>query len=91
MNTKLTEALDAIPLESGHPGNPGNHQVGGTHYLNKTIQPWGYMESIMTPEEFEGYLRGNVIKYISRYPEKAGLQDLRKAEHYLAKLISLKS
>jgi hypothetical protein len=41
----------------------------------------------MTPEEFEGYLRGNVIKYISRYPEKNGVEDLMKAQHYLAKLI----
>lgn len=62
-------------------------QVGGTHYKDLPIQPWEYMESLMSPAQFEGYLRGNVIKYISRYPEKAGLQDLQKAQHYLAKLI----
>ena len=68
--------------------NPNQTQIGGTHYCDKAIQPWEYMEAIMSQPEFEGYLRGNVIKYISRYPEKAGLQDLLKAQHYLAKLIN---
>ena len=71
--------------------NPNAVQIGGDHYKTKAIQPWTYMESTMTPEEFEGYLRGNVIKYISRYPEKAGLQDLQKCQHYLAKLIAVKT
>jgi hypothetical protein len=68
--------------------NPNEMQVGGTHYKDLPIQPWDYMESLMSPKQFEGYLRGNVIKYISRYPEKNGEQDLQKAQHYLAKLIS---
>lgn len=71
--------------------DPNQIQIGGSHYTQNAIQPWEYMQSLMTPEEFEGYLRGNVIKYISRYPLKAGLQDLLKAQHYLAKLISIKS
>lgn len=69
---------------------PDSMQVGGTHYKDKAIQPWAYMESTLGLTQFEGYLRGNVIKYLSRYPEKAGLQDLQKAQHYLAKLIELK-
>ena len=71
--------------------HPNQIQIGGSHYTKAIIQPWEYMEAIMTPKEFEGFLRGNVIKYISRYPKKAGLQDLQKAQHYLAKLISIKS
>lgn len=71
--------------------DPNQEQVGGTHYKDLAIQPWDYMESLMSPSQFEGYLRGNVLKYISRYPEKAGLQDLQKAAHYLAKLIQVKS
>ena len=35
----------------------------------------------------EGYLRGNVIKYLARYPEKGGGLDLLKARHYLEKLL----
>ena len=37
----------------------------------------------------EGYLVGNVIKYISRYDEKNGVEDLEKARWYLNKLIEL--
>jgi len=65
-------------------------QIGGTHYVAKVVQPWAAMESWMSPEQFEGYLRGNVIKYVARYSDKGGLQDLQKAEHYLQKLIQLK-
>lgn len=63
-----------------------NRQVGGDHYRQKTIQPWTAMESWMTREEFEGYLRGNVIKYIARYKDKNGIEDVYKARHYLERL-----
>lgn len=56
------------------------------HYDN-IIQPWEYMQSCMSPEEFRGYLRGNVIKYISRYMKKDRIKDLDKAKHYLEELI----
>lgn len=64
-------------------------QVGGNHYISQTIQPWDFMEACMTEEQFLGYLRGNVIKYVSRYDKKGGLQDIDKALHYLNKLRSL--
>lgn len=62
-------------------------QVGGDHYRAKKIQPWTAMESWLSNEQFEGYLRGNVIKYVARYPDKNGLEDLMKAKHYLERLI----
>lgn len=66
-------------------------QVGGTHYQT-SIQPWEAMQAWMTDEEFQGFLRGNVIKYIARASDltlagKGGVQDLEKAHHYLEKLI----
>lgn len=66
-------------------------QVGGTHYLFKSVQPWDAMQSWMSHEEFAGFLRGNAIKYLARYKEKGGLEDLRKSQHYLEKLIELES
>lgn len=63
-----------------------NKQIGGTHYVDKLIQPWDAMESWMSGEAFAGYLQGNVIKYVARYQEKGGLEDLEKASHYLDKL-----
>jgi hypothetical protein len=62
-------------------------QIGGDHYKSKKVQPWDAMESWMSPEQFEGFLRGNVIKYIARYKDKDGLKDVQKARHYLEKLI----
>lgn len=63
-----------------------SYQIGGDHY-QKAIQPWDAMEAWMTHDEFCGYLRGNVIKYVARYREKGGVEDLKKAKHYLVKLI----
>tara|TARA_B100002019_G_scaffold260696_1_gene246955 strand:- start:1055 stop:1243 length:189 start_codon:yes stop_codon:yes gene_type:complete len=40
---------------------------------------------------YEAFLRGNIIKYIWRYPHKNGLEDLRKAQTYINMLIDLKS
>lgn len=62
-------------------------QIGGNHYTSKTVQPWAAMQAWMTHEEFTGFLRGNVIKYIARCNEKGGIEDLKKARHYLEKLI----
>jgi len=45
------------------------------------------MQSWMSAEEFEGFLRGNVIKYIARYKDKDGVKDVLKARHYLERLL----
>jgi hypothetical protein len=66
--------------------NINSHQVGGDHYASKSVQPWQAMESWMSAEAFSGYLQGNCIKYLSRYRDKNGMEDLKKAQHYLAKL-----
>lgn len=57
-------------------------QVGGSHYKTKGIQPWDYIIANNI-----GYMEGNIIKYVSRYKEKGGVDDLHKARHYLEKLI----
>ena len=59
-------------------------QVGGRHYIEKPIQPWDYIIANKM-----GYLEGNIIKYVSRYKEKNGIEDLVKAAHYLDKLIEV--
>jgi hypothetical protein len=43
----------------------------------------------MSEEAFKGYIWGNVIKYIARWEDKGGVEDLKKAHHYLDKLISI--
>ena len=61
-------------------------QVGGRHYKTMSIQPWDAMRAWMTPAEYAGYLRGNAIKYLARAPQKGGMQDIAKAQHYLEEL-----
>lgn len=62
-------------------------QIGGDHYRSKKVQPWDAMEAWMTPDEFRGFLRGNAIKYLAREKDKGGVTDLKKAMHYMKKLL----
>ena len=59
-------------------------QVAGTHYKGKAIQPWDYIVG-----NDLGYLEGNIVKYVSRWKDKGGVDDLKKARHYLDKLIEV--
>jgi hypothetical protein len=59
-------------------------QVGGAHYAVKAIQPWDYIIA-----NDLGYLEGNIVKYVSRWKDKGGIEDLKKAQHYLQKLIEV--
>jgi hypothetical protein len=47
------------------------------------------MQDWMTPEQFSGFLRGTVFKYLARYRDKDGVSDLKKARHVLDKLIEV--
>lgn len=60
-------------------------QVGGTHYKDMAVQPWEVMESLLTPEEFRGFLKGNIIKYAMRQGRKDS-DDAGKLKHYQHKL-----
>lgn len=61
-------------------------QVGGTHYKDMPMQPWDVMEAVLTPEEFRGFLKGNILKYSMRAGKKEGTDDAGKARHYRQKL-----
>lgn len=63
-----------------------SRQVGGDHYSKHKIQPWDVMQEYLSPEEFYGYLKGCVIKYVLREKDKGGVEDLQKACHYLEKM-----
>jgi len=57
-------------------------QVGGSHYLKYKIQPVDFII-----KNNIGFVEGNIIKYILRFKEKGGVQDLLKAKHYIELLI----
>jgi len=59
-------------------------QVGGEHYKKNLIQPWDYVWA-----NGLGYFEGSAIKYITRWRQKGGTDDLKKAIHFLEKLIIL--
>jgi hypothetical protein len=63
-----------------------NEQEGGDHYKDRAIQPVQYIHA-----NGIGFFEGNVIKYTTRWRDKGGLSDLRKARHYLDMLIELES
>ena len=65
-------------------GSKLREQVGGDHYSKLAIQPVTYINA-----NGLNYLQGNVIKYVTRYKDKNGLQDLEKARHYVEMLIEL--
>jgi len=58
-----------------------------SHYASGDIECIDAIEAQMTPEEFKGYLRGNVVKYVWRFDHKGGEESLKKALWYLNKLI----
>ncbi len=58
------------------------NQVGGDHYRKMAIQP---IEYILANDL--GFVEGAVIKCVSRWKEKGGIEDLEKARHLLAMLI----
>ena len=62
---------------------PTNSQIGGDHYKNKAIQPIDYI--LANKMDF---CSGNVVKYITRFKEKNGVEDLKKAKQYIDFLIN---
>jgi len=61
--------------------NPAHYQKGGVECIEA-------IEASMTAEAFKGFLKGNCIKYLYRYENKNGIEDLKKAEWYLLRLIA---
>lgn len=57
------------------------------HYDKNGKQVWDIMKDLSTEEEYVGYLKLNVVKYLSRYKDKGGKQSLEKAIAYINKLI----
>ena len=56
---------------------PEEKQIGGSHYKNFTIQPYEFITKINL-----SFFQGNVVKYVCRYLNKNGIEDLQKIIHY---------
>lgn len=86
----IQESIGAAPdfVPTGYVPRPvtktaaNDKQTGGAHYKKLAIEPWDYIAANRL-----GYFEGCVVKYVSRWKDKGGLQDLEKARHFLDKLI----
>lgn len=61
-----------------------DYQVGGNHYA-KDYQHWDWVHDVLD----DCYHLGCATKYVVRWRDKNGLQDLRKAVHYVKKIVEL--
>ena len=68
------------------PGSALKEQTGGSHYKKMKIQPIEYIHANNIP-----FAEGSVIKYVTRWRDKNGIEDLKKARHFLDLLIELES
>lgn len=57
-------------------------------YTQGAVECIDAIESALTPEEYRGFLKGQILKYTWREKHKGGEQDLQKAEWYLKRLLS---
>lgn len=73
MDTQQSNATTALKV-----------QVGGDHYKRLKIQPIEFIHANNIP-----FAEGNVIKYVTRWRDKAGIKDLEKAKHFIELLIEL--
>lgn len=63
---------------------PDDRQVGGDHYKKHAITPW------MIIEEYKlNFFEGSALKYLLRHRDKHGIEDLKKLQHYVEKLIEV--
>lgn len=61
-----------------------NNNINHPQHYTQGIECWDYIVS-----HGMNYLEGNIVKYVTRYKLKNGLEDLKKAQHYLNKLIEV--
>lgn len=60
-------------------------QVAGSHYKKYgDLQPWDVVIKWKL-----GYLEGTALKYIARWQDKGGINDIKKAIHFLEKLVEI--
>jgi len=78
----LDNTDDGISVSYVDVASPLSTQIGGDHYIKLAIQPMRYsMENGLDP------LQHTIIKYVTRFRDKAGVEDLEKAKHCIDMLI----
>lgn len=78
--------LFQVKWHKGYKMTAKKEQIGGSHYKNLAIQPVEYCH-----KNGLGFIESSVVKYVSRWRDKNGLEDLKKARHFLDLLIEMET
>lgn len=70
-----------------------NHDVVNSpkHYTNGELEVIDILQDKLTSQEFEGFLKGNILKYTFREGIKNGTEDMKKGAWYMSKLIDFRN
>lgn len=85
--TKIKEMNTGYVAKEPPVLHPDSEVKSPQHYAYGGIETIDYIKAKLTPEQFTGYLWGNVLKYISRFDKKEGIKDLKKAKVYIDWLV----
>lgn len=86
-----SEAIERVPkVKHEFVGARHCTQIGGDHYEVLPIQPWDVTEAWWGRQALVYALLKDVVKYIARHERKNGLEDLKKAQDCLRKVVELK-
>ena len=77
---KETPGFDNVVASRVDTGDP---VVAPNHYMVGGIETIDFIRAKLTQEEFRGFCKGNVIKYLSRAEHKGGSEDYKKARVYI--------
>ena len=80
--------LAHVDADHDHPVRVDGGPVTPDYYKAGGLETIDYLHAFLTEDEFNGFCKGNIIKYVSRANRKNGIEDIRKARDYLRYLIT---
>ena len=75
-------------LRGVHDADSAVDQEGGIHYRRLNPQPWDVVIAWESAGAI-GHAEACAIEYLARWRSKGGIEDLRKARHWIEKLIEV--
>lgn len=84
MAERKVSVISEVDIKDMQSENPLAVQVGGGHYKQRAIQPIEYIHA-----NGLNYSEGAIVKYITRWRDKNGIEDLNKIKHYVDLLIAM--
>lgn len=83
---------DSLPAHMGvdrdKPVRMDDNPMTPDYYKAEGVETIDYLHAFLTEDEFNGFCKGNIIKYVSRANRKNGVEDIRKARDYIRYLIT---